>query len=871
MKNNIINKFDGAETADPVFNLKIKESSKYANDNQWFKDYMGYVVQGTTFEVEDFDIMKTSYEVANNNLDGYRKQIQDFCAPLGLDMGQIEEDMVPYPELYNKINILKGEMLSRGDDFKIVLLTSKAIKDKNDALYEAIKMSVDEKLGLVLEKNKQQMQGMDEKQAQEYITQLRTQLEPEDLAAKSWQSEQEIFYSSALKYCYYDQDVKSKKLETFEDVINADRCFIYSGWKNGKPHLEVRNPLFVGFHKSPNEKFIHKGDYIWYRRPLSIADVYNSYDLSKEDLTSLGINSINAGIADKRHGTGKNAQPLFDHISQDMLMATDKVTAHDKTIGTHMANGKASNRQADLVWETHFEFKAFKEIIFLSYIDEYNMEVVTVMPSSFSDFIPDSATTEKFTNRYGNKSTRLTWIDKLTQTEYKAEKLWVPRKYEIVRLGTDLYPIAREVPNQYTNIEDPFGSFNLSTFAAVFTSRNAKSVSLLQRAIPAYFQYIEIKHIENKELAKYLGSTLDIDVDQIPDDLGKDFDGNDVRSKFMTWFATMKKTGINFYSGTQHSLGGLPPATRSPGSKGTSFDNAMNIFNLQQLAGLIKNEIGLAMGISPQREAMYTQGSNVSDNQQAITQSYHITEPYFYLHNEIWKQALNDYLLNFRTYCNNIFVNNPTLKDHSFQYVMPNGVQELLRVTPQSLTSTAIGLYVTDSGQSQKYLDTMFQNAFNFIQNPDSMEITSSLLKNITSGESPSEIHKEIVLLAQKQAERQQQTQQAQLESQEKITKMQIDNREDEQAARLDEIRLKAELDRQTRIEVATITSMGFAQDTDVNDNNVPDVVDLMNHDLKAAKLSLDIKTQKDNVELKKEDLRLKEKAINKKPKTTSK
>lgn len=851
----------GNKRKSPVFSLKVSEKEKYENDCEWFKNYMLYVIPSESAIVEDYDLMKMSYEVANNNLEGFRDKIKQFCAPLGEDIGQIEEEVIPYPELYNKINVLKGEMLKRGDNFKIVLLTAKAIKDKNMELYEAIKASVDEKLGIILEAQKQQMAGMNEQEVQEYIQKLRTQEEPDDILNKNWQSELEIFYSKALKYAYFDQDIKQKKLETFEDVVVSDRCFIYSGWKSGKPYLEIRNPLFCGFHKNPNEPYVHKGDYFWYRKAITPADVFNNYDLTDEELGRLGLNTYTAAVVDRRHAVGRTAKPVYDHVAQELMMATDNAVIHNKTVGAHQSTSQVIRRQSDLVWETHFEFKAFKELIFLSYTDEYNEEVVVVMPPSFSSNIPKDATKEEFINRYGTKSTRYVWFDKLIGVEYRAESIWIPRKYEIVRLGNDVFPICREVPHQYTNVEDPFSNFGLSTKGAVFTSRNAKSVSILQRALAPYFQYIYVKHIQNRELSKYLGSTLDMDVDQIPDDLGKDYFGNDIRDKFLTWFVYLKKTGINFYSGSQTSLGGLPPATRSPGSKANNFENAMHLFNLQQLLEMIKREIGMAMGISPQREGSFEQRSNVSDNQQAIIQSYSITEPYFFLHNQVWKEAINDWLINFRTYCDKIFKANPRLKDHSFNYILPNGTEELLKVTPKSLTHTSVGLYISDSGQEQRYMDAMLNFSQAFAQNAgEGMSNISNLIKLITTGSSPEEVHKAILMQEQKQHERQMELQKAQAEQEQKNIELQMQAREDVQAHEIEKIRVKAEEDRTTDIMTETIRAQSWAEDKDVDKDGKPDVLEIADHFLNEKKINLDIEKFEHQKEVDKEKLKIERK-----------
>jgi hypothetical protein len=838
------------------FDLKIPEKEKFAKDNEWFKDYMRYIVPVNDAVVGDYESMKLSYEVANNNLEGFKDKLDKFCNPLGENIGEIEEEMVPYPELHNKINVIKGEVLKRNDEHKIILLTAKAIKDKNDALFNAIKASVDEKLAIELEKHKLEMQGMDKKKMDEYVKSLRTQLEPEDLLQKNWQSEIEIFYSKALKYCMYDQDIKMKKMDTMEDIIIADRCFIYSGWKFGKPHLEVRNPLYCGFHKNPNERFVHKGDWFWYKKAVTPADIVNTYDLSDEDMTNLGLYFYPTSSAlDKRHDIfGNDGKPVFDHNMQDIMLSTNRRSTYDKSLGLNTGSANTVQGRTHLIWETHFEFKAFKELIFLSYNDEYNQEVKMILPGTFE--IPEDATKETFTNNFGDKTTRYVWFDKVSETQYSAEKIWIPRKYEVVRLGTNVYPVCREVPFQSTNIEQPYSSFELSTKGALFNARNSRSVSLLQRALAPYFQYIFIKHIQNRELSKYQGAIQDIDLDQIPDSLGQDIHGNQIRDKVSTYLTYLKRTNKSFYSGSQNSFGGLPPATRSPGSSGFQLGTAVELMNLQNLLEYVKREIGMAMGISPQREASFDNNSNVSDNRQAISQSHYITEPYFFLHSEIWKTVFNDWLINFRTYCENVFENNPNLKEHSIHYYLPDGTEELLKVTPNNLSHTDIGLFLSTGGQTVQYTEYMLQQIQGFSQNAGKgVSVISALLKDITSGASPEEIHKRIQMEEAKQNQREQEMQNMQSQAQERQLQMEIDAREDVQQHELDLVKVKAAEDRITKVQTATISALGFDTEKDRDNDGVPDVIELMDHSLKERQLDLKEKEFVHNKEIDKEKL----------------
>lgn len=837
-----------------MINLKISEKEKYKDEGQWFKDYLHQTIPNLLPNSDDYQSMKTAYELVNNDLTNFKEMLKKFCNPLGDDIGEVDDEIQPYPELHNAVNVLKGEIVQRRDQLHLMLLSANAIKSKNKKMFEAIHQSVDEKLGIELKAMQEQMKGMDEKQTEEFIKQMRTQLEPEDLAQKNWLSEIEIFYNKSLQYCTYDQDVQDKRVDTMSDLAIADRMFIYSGWRHGKPHLEVRNPLYVVWHKSPNEKYIHKSSWIAYQKPISLVNAIEAYDLSTEDIEKLMV-TFGRGL-DNRHALGPTNEIVFDHTRQDLLINQSQPNI-DKTIGLNQSNTFLTNNRT-LIWETHFEFKAFKELIFLSYKDEYGENVTSILSSDFE--IPKTARKEKFINRYDMESERFVWTD--FDTEFQAERIWIPRKYEIIRLGSNVYPVIREVPYQNTNIERPFEAFNLSTFGALVNARNAKSVSLVQRAIPPYLQLLYVKHVMNKELSKYQGAIQSIDADQIPDSLGQDIDGNPIKDKVAAYLAILRKTNKDIYSGSQTSFGALPPTTRSPGSNGYLIGTAIELMNLHQLSELIKNEISLAMGLSPQRLASFQQGSNVTDNQQAVQQSYAITEPYFFIHSLIWKEALNDWLTNFRTYCETqMRVRN--LSEMSFQFWLPGNIEEVLEVTPDSLEATDIGLFLSSSSSFERYSELMLQNTQAFAQNQgQGITAVSQIIKDIMSKASPEEIHKRIQIEEQKFYDRQSQMQEQQAQQQQQLQQMQIDASNQAFEREKELIVLKEQERRETEIQKATISALGFSKDTDVDDDGTPDVIELMQHDLKEKDLDLKNREFKHKVKIDEEKLVLEEKKI---------
>lgn len=831
-----------------MIKLKVSEKEKFKDDGKWFKDYLNESTPLIIPIDNDYQKMLTNYKIVNNDLSDFKEQFKNFCNPLsdGI-LDQIDEEILPYPEIYNSLSIIKGEVIQRKEDLHVSLLSANAIREKNEKLQESIRKSIDEKLALDMQK--MDLQDLPPEEVDKIIKERRTQLEPEDLLTKNFLSEVEIFYNKSLRFCSHDQNLLEKKVDTITDLMTSGRMFIYSGWKNGRPYLEVRNPLHLRWRKSPNEKYIHKSDWICYQKAITLSEAIQVYNLSEDDIARL--QTISTKGLDKRHELGPDNKFVFDKTKQDIMLSSVPNANFNKRIGLNQDN--IYSNWHNLVWETHFEFKAFKDIVFLSYIDEYNEPITITLDGDFE--IPKTAKKEKYLNRYDQETTIYTWVD--FGIEYKAEIISVPRRYEIVRLGSDVYPIYREVPYQVTNIEHPFESFELSTKGVILDARNSDSVSPVQRAIPPYLQFLYLKHIFNRELSKYQGAIQSIDLDQIPDDLGKDLDGNLIRDKVAAWLAIVRKTNKDFYSGSQNSAGGLPPATRSPGSGGYLLGTAVELMNLHQLSELVRREISMSMGISPERQAAFQSNTNVTDNQRAIQQSYSITEPYFFLHALVWKDAVNDWLSNFRTYCETqLRIRNTDML--SFQYWLPGNIEEILEVTPKSLSHSDIGLFLMSSSSMQEYSRYMLENLQAFAQNQGSgTTAVSQIIKDIVSNASPEEIHKRIQIEERKSFERQSQLQEMEKQHQLELEQMRGRQSEQEFLREKELIVLKEEQRRITELQKASIQATLLGKQEDANNNDIPDSVDMANLLLKERQLDLKEKEMGMKHEIDKEKIKV--------------
>jgi len=850
-----------------LVSLKVSETEKYANDGDWFKKYFRYIIPTLTFIILDYEKLKLAYDLVNNNIDGFKAEMQKFCNPMGeLDAFNFDEEILPYNLIHNKVNIFRDGVLKRKGRHSVTLLSDEENRKKNEELkkfiQQKVQMAIDNSAEIAKAKTE-----MPPEEFEKYKQQLIQSELPPDYNIKSFKTEWELFYERVLEYAYYKESVKDKKIETMDDVVIADRCIVYCGWRGGKPVIEVVNPLFCGFHKSPNEKWLQKGDYVYVTSTVTGVDILTDYGdkLNNDELMRIGLYGSGPTAMDARFDVlGGKATTVRNDLDEQLYReAFPGSWTASKYVGAHQTNsGSIRDKYKNLVWKTHLQFKAFRKVYFLNYMDEYNEPITTVLSEDFD--IPKVATKFK-TMKHGYEINAWEWMD--MGVSYTLEELWVPWKYECTRIAGDVFVDWKESENQIVNTEDPYGNFELDYKGMVFSNRNANSISLVQRAIPWQFQAFFINHLINKELSKYMGFIQDVDTDQIPDTLGQDAQGETIRDKVAAWMVIRKKEGINLYSGTQTSLGALPPPTRSPGSSGYALGSAQQILYLKQLLDYVNNEIGLAMGISPQREAQANNQMTATDNERNMNQSYAITEYFFDQHEEVWTHVFNQYLKNFRSFYASK-LSEIDRNESYLSYIFPDGTSDLIKVTPEMLEHEDIGIFVKTGNSDQQYREIMLSNVFSIAQNGGEGAVTvSKLVKMITENQSPEEIQKELQLLEEKQAKRMEQMEAAKLETQTKVVQMQIEAREDEQAHDLTIEQMKIDKD----IYLAQLELFRNQASADIDTTKIDEFIESENErmhkqNLEVAKIQAnqynDDKRMAHEEKMKNKDMAIKEKEI---------
>ncbi len=806
--------------------LRLKDDNK---DEEWYKFQANRIIPAhQNMVIEDYYEMDKLYKFLGNDFTAFTEEIKYYCGSLE-EFGATEEELVPYNPVPNKFEVLKGDLLSRGFNYRIMLMTAKAVRQKNEEFVKRIQMSVEQELAAAIQEQKLQLEQMDQEQIDKYIEQMRTQAMPWDIDKKNFLSEGEIVFSKLLQYTYKDQDIKSKMLETLEDILAVSRMYVYTGWKMGRPHIEVLNPKHLGFNKNPNEAYIQRGDYVWYRDEITVADALDEYinKLSKEDLAKLITYGHSVNPLSKDHMT----KPVFDH-SRYYSLLTALGETNNKGEGTHQGTSLTNVNLRNTLWRTHMEFKAYRSVVFLTQEDEYG-DKVTVTLDDASNIIPETASKVKFVNRYGDETEKYMWSDSFG--DYEAEVLWIPRRYELTRLGSDIYVDMREVPYQPDYGVHVFSRFELSYKGCVLFNRNTKWVSPLMRAIPYAFQHMTVKRLQDREMAKYVGQEKVIDVDQIPDELGQNFEQNPevAQDRVLANEVIARKTGTRYVSGSRTSNGLPVPPTRSMGVTYQVIDASSQLMSLQQLAQAINVEVGMALGIPPQREAMTIPNTTATDNRQALVQSTLATQTIFHYLDNTWAHVLNEHLMNLKQYIQRQFAVSENLESYDLEYVLPDGSREYFSVLPEQMEHlNDIGLYLHDSGKEQLYFNMMLQSVFSFAQNAgEGVESVSGVLKALTTASSVEEMHKVIERESAKAQARVQAQMEQQTQMQEQMKLAQKELAEFQSSLKLEADLMKIREQRITNIEQAEIQSKALAAQYDINQNKESDLIEKARED----------------------------------------
>jgi len=752
----------------------------------------------------------TNYRLYNNELD--QADFEKDCNPFGLTAEEFKDNIQPYNKLPNKINVLLGEELKRPFNLRAYLVNDQAVNAYTRKKKELQKQYVQQKLDEEILKYKQKIaEQLGDPQSQEEAEKIQQELEqkaakilsPEQIEkymSTEWRDGVEIMMDQLLQWFNKKLKIKQKKNDGFKHACISGEEHAWVGIINGEPVIELLNPIKVFYHKSSEVEYVQDGFYAGYRTKMTPSDILDRYgeDLSDEDKDKIdAIQSSTAniyGITDNIINKEINLEGLNKSLEWRMTKGASGL----QMIGSY---GPSTLNDIDVV---HTEWKSQRKYGFLTYFDIDGEEQEMLVDETFK--IPENATKVKYRDKFGNNKLKYVWID--NESPKELEWTWLPEVWEGTRLGGDIYVNMRPKPYQSRSLYNPF-KVKLGYHGMVYNAMNAPNVSLFDRGKPFQYLFFIIMHKMKEVIAKDMPPLTMIDMSMIPKTLSNE-----------QWLYYYKQ-GLGFYDPNQNNEGN--PSQMS-GQKGPAFEvnrSAMqHVNNYIEILSWLDNQINQVMGVSTQREVGASANEAVTNAQQAITQSSHITEILFQSHNNLWEQILTS-LIETAQLC---------YKDDikKMPVILDDLSRSIIELKSEDFSNAELGVFITDDPSDAQNLKDIRQMAISFAQNGGTISDMAKLYRS-TSMESLQREFEAIEKARQRALEAQEQ---AKLENDEKIAAMQIEAQDRQHDYRISEIDRKGMWD----LKKAELTALGMDEGEDS-----PDIMEQSKLMFEEAKFNMEL------------------------------
>lgn len=325
--------------------------------------------------------------------------------------------------------------------------------------------------------------------------------------------------------------------------------------------------------------------------------------------------------------------------------------------------------------------------------------------------------------------------------------------------------------------------------------------------------YIVLWYRLELAIARDKGKVINMDITQIPKSMNITPD---------RWMHYLSSVGVNFINPYEEGWNipgreGGKPATFN---QITSLDLTMSqvISEYIQLMDKIELLAGTISGITSQREGAISTSELVGNVERSVTQSSHITEPLFWVHNQC-KRHVMTMLLN-------------TAKGawegtgkQKLSYVFDNGERAFIDIAKKFYYED-MDVFVSDTSKDMENIQKLQQLIQPAMQNGASLLEAAEILTN----DNFNILKQKLKDMQTRQEQMQQQQQEAEAQQQQQLQQMQNEAKQQElmlEEAKMDLERYKIDADNQTKIAVAEISAYRGTEDKDANMNGIPDPMEI--------------------------------------------
>lgn len=702
-----------------------------------------------------------------------------------------------------KIDLLLGEETKRPFNFRVVHtsdIATSEIQDKaKQMIIDYIQATIMSKLG-----PEEQARYQEALQSGEIMT-------PEQIQkylSKDYKDIAEITAYHSLNYLKNKLNITHEFFKGWKDALIGGEEIYYVGIVNGEPCLQRINPIYFDYDSDTSDlEFIHEAQWCCYEMIMSLTEVYDRlYDkMSEKQLNEL--------------------LDMMDDRSKGGVTPEVRKTSLDYPhIKIHSINGFSSNpfEESDNIHVWHCCWKSLKKIGFVNIIN------------------PETGMPEEY---------QVDETYKETGNELDVEWKWIIEVWEGYRIGQGLYVGIQPIEYQHISADNP-NAQRLPYTGVIYNNTNSRPRSLVSMMKPLQYMYIVLWYRLELAMARDKGKVVTMDITQIPKSMNIDV---------AKWMHYLSALGVNFVNPYEEGWdipgreGGKPSQFNQISALDLTMANTIDQYiNLMDKIESMLSEIS---GVSKQREGSISSNELVGNVERSVVQSAHITEPWFWVHNQVKKECLTMLL----DTAKHAWKDNKT----SIQYVLDDATRAFLTLSDDFFYED-MDIFVEDTTKNQQQIEALKNLMQPAMQNGASLLDIAEIITmdNVTM------IRSKLEEIEQKRMEQQQAMEQAQAEREQQMAQIQNEIKEEElmlKEAEMDLKKYEIDSNNATKITVAQLNAYRGAENMDQDMNGIPDPIEIGKQAIEQQKVNSDIASKQFEFNNKKREMEMKREIENKK------
>ena len=590
-----------------------------------------------------------NYDLANGIV--HEDEMYKITNPFGIT--GFDREIQDYPLVRPRLNLLIGEESNRRFEFECRVVNPDAISQKE----KQVKEDYIAKLSQIVLSN-----SYDEKDAKKQMQDVEKWRKYES------QDMREIMSTQILQYLQLHLQLKRKFNEGMEDALIGGEEIYRIDVVSGEPVVIRINPLNLYTVRTNDSPFVDDADILVEDGFHSIGYVIDNY---YEELTSEDIDDIEKGALNV---AGPSRAATLNYTDSEPYPITGDLIEVDTRKYSDLGSQNRSYDEFGRIKVTRVVWRSLRKVGEVKVYDEAGRLEKRYVDEFYK---PDEQLGEE-----------IKWM-------------WIGEWWEGTRIGKDIYVKLGPRPIQFRRFTNRSASSS-GYVGTLYNVNNTTTRSLMDIMKPYQYLYDEFMDRIKDAFAKFKGPMIELDFAKMPEGWEPE--------KWMHYAENMGYLIVDsFKEGRKGASTGKLAGGYNTTNKVLNPDLGNYIQHHIMMLEYIEKQIGIISGIPDQRMGEIQSRETVGGVERAVTQSSHITETIFSLHDATKLRVLETLLETAKYAWKN--------DKKKMQYALDDMSFAILNVDGEIFNEAEYGIFVTDSRDSTEMIQTMKQLAHAMVQN----------------------------------------------------------------------------------------------------------------------------------------------------------